>query len=554
MSNARILIVEDEGIEALDIQRRLISLGYPSPDIVFSGEDAVTKAEETRPDLILMDIMLAGQIDGVKAAESIHAKVDVPVIYLTAYTDEDTLKRAKITEPYGYIVKPFKDREVHITIDMALYKHGMERRLKEREKWFSTTLKSVGDAVIATDKNGLVTFMNGVAEDLVGLKEADVVNHRLAETLNIVNGKTRQPVENAVSKVILEGSTVDLAGHTILIARDGREVPIDEKAAPIKDDKGNIMGAILVFRDVTERQKAEEDLRRANDELEQRVSLRTADLALANKNLKQEVEQRKKAEYRLEEKNIELENAGLAKDRFLGSMTHELTMILSVIVGYSDRLRLRVSGPMSEGQERQLASIHSSAQHLQSLIYYLLDLVRIESGQVTLSTEPIDVVGLIREVVEAMKPQAEQKGLRFTCNLPPGEVVMRTHRRALSQILLNLTGNAIKYTSRGAVGLEFGQRYHSGRLMTEIIVVDTGMGIKEEDQGKLFDAATYLDEDRLYTGRVAGLGLHLSQKLAELLGGEISFKSIYGEGSTFTLTLKPFRPDLKFFALPPKGN
>jgi CheY-like chemotaxis protein len=139
MFDARILIVEDEGIQALDMQHRLTALGYPVPVIASSGEEALQKTEETRPDLVLMDIMLPGKIDGVTAAELIRARYDAPVIYITAYADEDTLHRAKVTEPYGYIVKPFKERELHITIDMALYKSKMERKLKESERWWSTT-------------------------------------------------------------------------------------------------------------------------------------------------------------------------------------------------------------------------------------------------------------------------------------------------------------------------------------------------------------------------------------------------------------------------------
>ncbi len=259
MSDAKILIVEDEGISALDIQQRLISLGYTASDIVSSGEEAVKKAEETSPDLVLMDIMLPGEIDGVIAAEQIRASFDIPIIYLTAYTDEATLQRAKVTEPYGYIVKPFKERELHIAIDMALYKHKMERKLKESEKWFATTLRSIGDAVITTDKNGLITFMNAVAEGLMGWKLEEVLDKKLSEIFNIINRDTRLPVENPVTRVLLEGFIVGLANHTILIAKNGTETPIDDSAAPIKDDKGNIIGIILVFRDITEREKSDQE-------------------------------------------------------------------------------------------------------------------------------------------------------------------------------------------------------------------------------------------------------------------------------------------------------
>jgi PAS domain S-box-containing protein len=267
MPDTRILIVEDEGIEALDIQHRLIGLGYAVPDIAVNGTEAIQKAAEIRPDLVLMDIMLPGEIDGVTAAEAIHTRFDIPVIYLTAYADENTLQRAKITEPYGYIIKPFQERELHITIDIVLYKHQMEKKLKESEKWFATTLKSIGDAVITMDQNGLVTFMNPVAEELTGWSLKAALHKRLTEIFNIINSHTRKPAENPVARVILEGFTVGLANHTLLIARTGKEILIDDSAAPIKNDQGNIIGVVLIFRDITEREKAEEALREKDERL-----------------------------------------------------------------------------------------------------------------------------------------------------------------------------------------------------------------------------------------------------------------------------------------------
>jgi PAS domain S-box-containing protein len=296
MPDAKILIVEDEGIEALDMQQRLEALGYAVSDIVSTGEEAVKKAAESRPNLILMDIMLQGAIDGVTAAEQIHSRFDIPIIYLTAYADEKTLQRAKITEPYGYIVKPFQERELHITIDMALYKHKMERKLRASERWLSTTLKSIGDGVIATDKNGMITFMNPIAEGLTGWKLEEVLNRKLKEVFNIVNMHTHAPVETPIARVLLEGVIQGLANHTMLIARDGTEVPIDDSAAAIRDDKGNIIGVILVFRDVTERVKAEVELQRAHDELEMRVSERTVQLTQAVEELEEEMSRRTAAE------------------------------------------------------------------------------------------------------------------------------------------------------------------------------------------------------------------------------------------------------------------
>jgi len=265
MTKAQILVVEDEHVVAEDIKESLQILGYAVSAIAYSKDEAVEKAQETNPDLVLMDIVLKGETSGLEAAGIIRSRFDIPVVYLTAYADEKTLERAKITEAFGYIIKPFKDRELHTAIEMALYKHKMERRLKEREEWLSTTLASIGDAVIATDMKGRIIFMNPVARFLTGCEQEDATGIPLKEIFKIVNEKTRKPVEDPVEKVLSEGIIVGLANHTILIAKDETERPIDDSGAPIRDDKGNVMGVVLVFRDVSERRKTEHALRQSEE-------------------------------------------------------------------------------------------------------------------------------------------------------------------------------------------------------------------------------------------------------------------------------------------------
>ena len=134
MKKKQILVVEDERLVAEDIKMSLQRFGYAVPGIVFSGEEAVKKAEEMNPDLVLMDIVLEGEMDGIEAASAIRSRFDIPVVYLTAYADKKTLERAKITEPFGYIIKPFEDRELHSVIEIALYKHRMEGKLKKTQQ------------------------------------------------------------------------------------------------------------------------------------------------------------------------------------------------------------------------------------------------------------------------------------------------------------------------------------------------------------------------------------------------------------------------------------
>ena len=210
MSNVKILVVEDESIIAMDIKQRAESLGYTVTAVTPSGEKAVKIAEETTPDLVLMDIVLKGEIDGIEAAQRIKNAHDIPIVYLTAYSDEKTLKRAKVTEPFGYIIKPFEDRELHSAVEMALYKHKMESKLKESEKWLSTTLKSIGDAVIATDRDGNIKFMNPVAAEVTGWDPEDSMGKPLENIFRLVNEKTGTPLENPVAKVVHDDILVEL--------------------------------------------------------------------------------------------------------------------------------------------------------------------------------------------------------------------------------------------------------------------------------------------------------------------------------------------------------
>ena len=231
MTPARILVVEDDRVVARDIQHQLTRIGHTIAGVTPSGEDAVRLALESRPDLVLMDIRLEGALDGVDAAHQIRDRCQVPVVFLTAYADEETLQRARVTEPFGYLLKPFEDSQLRTVIEMALYKHTAERKLRESERRYAVTLASIGDAVIATDDQARVTFLNPVAEALTGWPREEAIGRPLAEVFHIINEETRQPVEDPAAKVLRLGTVVGLANRTVLLARDGREVPIDDCGA-----------------------------------------------------------------------------------------------------------------------------------------------------------------------------------------------------------------------------------------------------------------------------------------------------------------------------------
>ena len=218
-------------------------------------------------------------------------------------------------------------------------------------------------------------------------------------------------------------------------------------------------------------------------------------------------------------------------------MSHELRTPLNAIIGFTGTLLMRLPGPLNTDQEKQLRTIQTSARHLLSLINDLLEIAKIEAGKMDLKLEEVDLKAVIEEVAGTLAPQASAKGLQLGLDLPAAGIGFRSDRRALSQIVLNLANNAIKFTRAGSVRIAAAVRETDRVRTIQVTVIDTGIGIRDEDRKKLFAAFSRLDDrsDGAYDS--TGLGLHLSQKLAQRLGGHISVDSAYGVGSSFTLTL-----------------
>jgi len=521
MAEVRILIVEDEGIEALDLEYRLESMGYAIQGIVATGEEAVDKAEELRPDLILMDIMLQGEIDGVTAAERIRARLDIPVIFLTAYADEKTLQRAKITEPYGYLVKPFQERELYITIDMALYKHRMERKLKERERFLFTTLRSIGDAVIATDEHGLITFMNPVAEGLMGLTLTEVRDQKLVEIFNIINKSSRLPVENPITRVLREGCVVGLANHTILIASNGKEIPIDDSAAPIKDDRGNIIGVVLVFRDITEREEAEQ-------EVQHHVT--------------------------------ELESVNQELDAFSYAISHDLKAPLRSIKVFSQAIVEDHGHSLDEVGKDYLRRVIAASERMSQLIDAMLAMSR--SSKRELEKQTVNLSAMARVISQELQQKDPGRQVEFTI---ADNLKVQGDRIMLETVMENLLHNAWKFTGRSAAAkIEFGmvecgaaidkaecgteptrqeacgprnelllEREGQGRAV--YYVRDNGVGFDMHHADKLFKPFHRLHSDKEFEG--TGIGLATVHRIISRHGEKIWVEAAPGQGTTLYFTL-----------------
>ncbi|MBI3850586.1 MAG: response regulator [Verrucomicrobia bacterium] len=272
MANERILIVEDESPVATLLERYLKKAGFSISAKAETGEEALRQAESLYPDLVLMDIEIKGGIDGVETAQRLHDRFDIPVVFLTGLADEATLDRVRQSDSFGYLLKPFRPGELKASIELAFKKHKGERKLKEIEQWFSAAIKAIGDAVITTDKAGRVTFVNPVAEALIGWSQHQAVGSSLSDVFHVIDGPVRAAGENPVTRVVRKGMTAGFPRETVLLAKDGREAPIETNVSPIKNDQGHIIGSVLIFRDIAERKQAERELNRSREQFRSLVA------------------------------------------------------------------------------------------------------------------------------------------------------------------------------------------------------------------------------------------------------------------------------------------
>ncbi len=257
METARILIVEDERIVAKDLQLSLSKLGYKANALAYSGREALRAAHEYKPDIVIMDIMLNDAMDGIEAAEKIRQQLHIPVIFLSAYSDEETLQRAKISEPFGYILKPYEERELQTAIEMAIYKHRMERILKEREQWLTATLTSIGDAVITTDRELNITFMNPVALSLTNFQHEQIQGKPLADVLALFPSTEAKKIYSQCTHILKSGSHHHMP-QPFRIPKTG--TAIDVNLSPIRDVDQSISGVVLTFRDISDYEDAKQAL------------------------------------------------------------------------------------------------------------------------------------------------------------------------------------------------------------------------------------------------------------------------------------------------------
>ena len=267
----RILIVEDERVVAMDLEGSLLSLGYDVVGTTESATEAIQLAGKLRPDLVLMDVQLDGSTDGIAAAEGIRSEWQVPVVFVTANTNEETLARAKATGPYGYLIKPFHVKELNATILVALHQHRLTRELFAEQTWLTTMLNSLSDCVIATDGEGCIRYLNPAAGTLTGWTRPEALGKAIEDVYPLTTLKG-EPVKHCQLRKAL-ASAAPIPNERFLVrTRKGLFVPVEDAAAPILQ-RGQAIGAVTVFRDITDRLRQEREQEEERDRLEEQVQL-----------------------------------------------------------------------------------------------------------------------------------------------------------------------------------------------------------------------------------------------------------------------------------------
>lgn len=486
MSKIKVLVVEDERIIAKDLQNTLKLLGYDVPVIASTGDEAITKSQEIKPDIVLMDIVLKGEMDGIEAARRIHNELRIPIIYLTAYEDDETLERAKITEPIGYILKPFEERTLHTTIEMALYKYSMESKLLESEERYRRLVEYSPDGIII-ELDGILVFANPAAEELIGEKKGKNLLGRKAkdfipaEIHEIVDEKFKFIKENNLPLPFLDSQ---------LLKKNGKKLDIEVSMVPFPYEGKTAVQ--IIIRDISERKKAEEELKNAYLEL-------------------------KKTQQQL------IQNEKLAAlGRFSAGLAHEIRNPLANISASAQFCISKFN--IDEKLKRHFDIILRNADSANRIIKELLDFT--SPRETVLSEGNIDNV--LEHVCELVKPRCLKQNISLYRETKEKLPLIKINEKKLEEAFMNFVSNAVDAMPDGGT-----LTIKTGNANKNIYIdfIDTGYGIEQNDIDKIFEPFFTTKDDG------TGLGLSLAYHIISVHSGEISVDSKNGYGTTFRVKI-----------------
>jgi PAS domain S-box-containing protein len=516
MSKTVVLNVDDYEPGLYAKSRTLRLAGFEVYEAL-TGEDALRLAHELKPQLVLLDVHLP-DVSGIEICRRIKTDPSIESILVIQTSATFTEVRDRVRGLEGgadaYLTEPIEAEELIANIRAFLRLREAEQQVREREAWLKTVMSSIGDAVITTDLEGRVTLINPVAQVMVGWTDAEAEGRPLMEVFQIINEQTRRPGESPIVGVLQEDPSSGLVNYALLVARGGRETPVEGSAEPIKDERGNVLGVVLTFRDVTERKRME----KAREQL-----------------LRYEQEARRESEVA----RRRAEEASRSKDEFLATVSHELRTPLNHIMGWITMLR---SGKLqSDKMKKAFDTIERNVRVQARLIDDLLDVSRIISGKLLIEPRQIEIAKVAEAAAESIGPAAAEKGVNFKTTLAPEAGMISGDPDRLQQAIWNLLSNAVKFTPEGG-HIELRLSHVNSQI--EIAVSDDGQGISPDFLPHVFDRFRQQDSTTARQHGGLGLGLAIVRHLVELHGGSVRVESAgEGRGATFTLTLPAEAPN-----------
>lgn len=488
MDKATIMIIEDESIIAKDIENILKCYGYNVAGPYSRAEEAIKSVSEIKPDLILMDVVLKGEMDGVEAAGIIKKQISVPIIYLTAYADDNTIARIKNTEPYGYFLKPFEEKELYTWIETTLYKFKAEQSLKKNALWIKSILKCYDQPIIATNENGEIQFINNVANTILGINEENINGKKLNEVLNIYDDQGTAAL-NSLNDILQKQSSVNKQNHSYIIDKDKNKRNITYSIYPI-DIEDLSSGFIFTFN--------------------------------LNNNIKEKTEPGYHLSEKLAESKKELE-------QFAYIASHDLQEPLRMIASYVQLLQRRYQGKLDQDADEFISFTVEGVTRMKSLLNDLLAYSRINTKSSPFLN--VDINKIIIEIKSKINKIFDSNTYDISNDNMPQ---LNASESQIKELFYNLLINAIKFNDKEKAEIKIGytpeQDYHLFSIR------DNGIGIEKEYANKIFEVFQRLHTHDEYPG--TGIGLAICKKIIENHGGKIWIESEPGKGSTFKFTLK----------------
>lgn len=489
---ARILVVEDESIVAFNLQQRLEQMGYDVPAVAVSGEESIEMVSRLMPDLVLMDIHIQGDMDGIEVASRLQETHAVPVIYLTAYSEDSTLERARKTRPYGYLLKPFSERELHATIQMAFERHKLETELTHNQRLLQQALDAASMGVIEVDTATCTVTASARTADLLGHPGQQTMS--IQELLSQVDANDRAAIEARLTENLNDLKQFSEEFRVLSKNNGARWVRVEAARWPSQRFAG-------VVQDVSDRKHGEIRLKMLNDGLEKLVTERTAELNLSIKEL----------------------------EAFSYSVAHDLRAPIRAIVGFSKELLLRHPADLGEDTQALVERISAAGQRMNALIDALLNMSRLT--QVPLQLDVVHISEIASEIADQLM-RAEPDRVAQVRVAP--RLTMVADLALVRSVVDNLLRNAWKFTARCEVTrIDVGSEIRNGE--TVFFVRDNGCGFDMAQATRLFGPFQRLHREQDYAG--TGIGLTIVQRIVMRHGGRVWAVAAPNQGATFYFTL-----------------